>query len=39
MDAFKAMFSDDLILHVTNQTNLYAEQHGKSNPNMKWEWN
>ena len=29
IDAFKAMFSDDLVLHVTNQTNLYAVQHGK----------
>ena len=34
MDAFKAMFSDDLVLHVTNQTNLYAVQHGKGNPNI-----
>ena len=25
------MFSDDLVLHVTNQTNLYAVQHGKGN--------
>ena len=24
IDAFKAIFSDDLVLHVTNQTNLYA---------------
>ena len=24
IDAFKAMFSDDLVLHVTNQTNLSA---------------
>ena len=31
IDAFKAMFSDDLLLHVTNQTNLYAVQHGKGN--------
>ena len=31
IDAFKAMFSDDLVLHVTNQTNLYAVQHGKGN--------
>ena len=30
---FKAIFSDDLILHVTNQTNLYAVQHGKGNLN------
>ena len=29
IDAFKAMFSDNLVLHVTNQTNLYAVQHGK----------
>ena len=34
MDAFKAMFSDDLVLHVTNQTNLYAVQHGKGNLNI-----
>ena len=31
IDAFKPMFSDDLVLHVTNQTNLYAVQHGKGN--------
>ena len=31
---FKAMFSDDLVLHMTNQTNLYAVQHGKSNWNI-----
>ena len=31
IDAFKAMFSDELVLHVTNQTNLYAAQHGKVN--------
>ena len=31
IDAFKAMFSDELVLHVTNQTNLYAVQHGKVN--------
>ena len=29
IDAFKAMFSDDLVLHVTNQTNLYSVQYGK----------
>ena len=29
INAFKAMFSDDLVLHVTNQTNLYAVQHGQ----------
>ena len=34
IDAFKAMFSDDLVLHVTNQTNLYAVQHGKGNLNI-----
>ena len=28
------MFSDDLVLHMTNQTNLYAVQHGKSNWNI-----
>ena len=33
-DAFKPMFSDDLVLHVTNQTNLYALQHGKGNLNI-----
>ena len=27
------MFSDDLILHVTNQTNLYVVQHSKGNFN------
>ena len=31
IDAFKVMFSDDLVLHVANQTNLYAVQHGKGN--------
>ena len=34
IDAFKAMFSDDLVLHVTNQTKLYAMQHGKGNFNI-----
>ena len=34
IDAFKAMFSDDLVLHVTNQTNHYAVQHGKGNLNI-----
>ena len=34
IDAFKAIFSDDVVLHVTNQTNLYAVQHGKSNLNI-----
>ena len=34
IDAFKAMLSDDLVLHVTNQTNLYAVQHGKGNLNI-----
>ena len=33
-DGFKAMFSDDLVLHVTSQTNLYAVQHGKGNLNI-----
>ena len=28
------MFFDDLVLHVTNQTNLYAVQHGKGNLNI-----
>ena len=28
------MFSDDLVLHVTNQTNHYAVQHGKDNLNI-----
>ena len=28
------MFSDDLVLHVTNQTNIYAVQHGKGNLNI-----
>ena len=27
------MFSDNLVLHVTNQTNLYTVQHGKGNLN------
>ena len=27
------MFSDDLVSHVTNQTNLYAVPHGKGNWN------
>ena len=31
IDVFKAMFSDGLVLHVTNQTNLYAVEHGKGN--------
>ena len=34
IDAFKAMFSDDLVLHLTNQTNLYAVRHGKGNLNI-----
>ena len=34
IDAFKAMFSDNLVLHVTNQTNLYAVQHDKCNLNI-----
>ena len=34
VDAFKARFSDDLVLHVTNKTNLYTEQHGKGNLNI-----
>ena len=34
IDAFKAMLSNDLVLHVTNQTNLYAVQHGKGNFNI-----
>ena len=34
IDAFRTMFSDDLVLHVTNQTNLYTVQHGKGNLNM-----
>ena len=33
-DAFKPMFFDDLVLHVTSQTNLYAVQHGKGNLNI-----
>ena len=34
IDALKAMFSDDLVLHVTNQANLYTVQHGKGNLNI-----
>ena len=34
ISAFKAMFSDDLVLHVTNKTNLYVVQHGKGNLNI-----
>ena len=34
VDAFKAMFSDDLVLHVTNKAKLYAVQHGKDNLNI-----
>ena len=34
IDAFKPMFSDDLVLHVTNLTKLYALQHGKDNLNI-----
>ena len=34
IDAFKAMFSEYLVLHVTNQTKLYAVQHGKGNLNI-----
>ena len=36
IDVFKAMFSDDLVLHVTNQPNLSAVQHshGKGNLNI-----
>ena len=33
-DTFRAMFSDDLVLHVTNQTNLYAAQHVKGSFNI-----
>ena len=33
IDGFKAMFSDDLVLHVKNKTNLYAVQRGKGNLN------
>ena len=28
------MFSDDLVLHLTNQTNLYAVRYGKGNLNI-----
>ena len=28
------MFSDELVLHVTNQTNLYAVKRGKGNLNI-----
>ena len=28
------MFSDDLVFHVTNQTNNYVVQHGKGNLNI-----
>ena len=31
---FKAIFSDEFVWHVTNQTNLYAVQHGKHNLNI-----
>ena len=31
IDPFKAMFSDHLVLPVTNQTNFYVVQHGKGN--------
>ena len=31
IDAFRAMFPDDLVLHVTNQTNCYAVQHATCN--------
>ena len=34
IDAFKAIFSDELVLHVTNQINLYALQYGKGNLNI-----
>ena len=34
IDAFRAMFSDELVWHVTNQTNLYAVHHGKGNLNI-----
>ena len=34
IDSLKAMFSDDLVLHVANQTNLYAVQYGKVNLNI-----
>ena len=34
IDPFKAMFSGDLVLHVKNQSNLYAVQHGKGNLNI-----
>ena len=31
---FKAMFFDDLVLHMINQTNLYLVQHVKGNLNI-----
>ena len=34
LDMFEAMFSDELVLHVTNQTNLFAVQYGKGNLNI-----
>ena len=34
IDAFKAMFSDDLVLVVKNKTNLYAVQYGRGNSNI-----
>ena len=34
---FNVMFSNDLIFHVTNQTNLYTIQHSKGNWNVQEE--
>ena len=34
IDTFRVMFSDDLVLHMTNQTNLYAVQNGRGNLNI-----
>ena len=34
IDVFKAMFFDDLVLHMINQTNLYSVQHVKGNLNI-----
>ena len=34
VNAFKTMFSEYLVLHVTNQNNLYAVQHSKGNLNI-----
>ena len=34
IDVFKGLFSDDLVLNATNQSNLYAAQRGEDHLNI-----